>query len=268
MIAGRRRGLDSITVGFLTRMAVTAAIAFCQAACGTANGHAQKERKMREREEAVSAVVRSIANGADRRDWKIVGDAFAPRVVLDYGSPELLTPDQIVERWRPLFAQLTTTKHRIDVDEVRFVEPDRASTRSHFTARHLLVGAPGGDEWILTGRYEHELVRTPGGWKVDRMRMISGPATGNGDLLSLALKKAGVTPPAPGPYRVEHVAFDSEGTHLVGLLYLPTSNGAKTPENSPSRLPAAIVTGSWTTVKEQMPSLYAQELASAPASPR
>jgi fermentation-respiration switch protein FrsA (DUF1100 family) len=51
------------------------------------------------------------------------------------------------------------------------------------------------------------------------------------------------------------VSFDSEGSLLSGRLYLP-------PHYTPgTRVPGIIVTGSWTTVKEQMAGLYAERLA-------
>ncbi|MBO9448113.1 CocE/NonD family hydrolase [Ruegeria sp. R14_0] len=49
------------------------------------------------------------------------------------------------------------------------------------------------------------------------------------------------------------VTFDSNGNALKGTLY--------TPEGASGALPAVIVTGAWTTVKEQMPGTYARELA-------
>ncbi len=49
------------------------------------------------------------------------------------------------------------------------------------------------------------------------------------------------------------VRFDSGGNSLVGTLY--------SPEEDDGPLPAVIVTGAWTTVKEQMPGTYARELA-------
>ncbi|MDA5556196.1 alpha/beta hydrolase [Shimia sp. MMG029] len=49
------------------------------------------------------------------------------------------------------------------------------------------------------------------------------------------------------------VSFESGTATLKGMLYLPKA--AKSP------LPAAIVTGAWTTVKEQMAGTYARELA-------
>ena len=59
---------------------------------------------------------------------------------------------------------------------------------------------------------------------------------------------------APGENRV---TFVSEGDTLVGRLYLPTTyrDGA--------RLPVVVVTGPWTTVKEQVAARYAQRLAAA-----
>jgi len=52
---------------------------------------------------------------------------------------------------------------------------------------------------------------------------------------------------------VEHVTFDAGGVTLAGLLYRP--------DNPPADLPAVVVSGSWTSVKEQMAGLYAQRLA-------
>jgi dienelactone hydrolase len=53
------------------------------------------------------------------------------------------------------------------------------------------------------------------------------------------------------------VSFISEGVELKGDLYLPEGF------DSAQTYPAVVVTGSWTTVKEQMAGLYAAELAKA-----
>ena len=55
--------------------------------------------------------------------------------------------------------------------------------------------------------------------------------------------------------QMKTVHFDSEGARLVGNLYYPS--GFDTSKS----YPAIIVSGSWTTVKEQMSGLYAKELA-------
>lgn len=54
---------------------------------------------------------------------------------------------------------------------------------------------------------------------------------------------------------MKKIAFKSAGLNLVGNLYYPTDfTTAKT-------YPALIISGSWTTVKEQMAGLYAEKLA-------
>ncbi len=54
---------------------------------------------------------------------------------------------------------------------------------------------------------------------------------------------------------LREVSFDSKGDKLVGHLFLPPGFDAS------RQYPAAIVTGSWTSVKEQMPDEYASLLA-------
>jgi dienelactone hydrolase len=54
---------------------------------------------------------------------------------------------------------------------------------------------------------------------------------------------------------MERVSFQSEGTNLVGNLFLPETYA------SGQKLPGVIVGGSWMTVKEQMAGLYAKLLA-------
>ncbi len=51
------------------------------------------------------------------------------------------------------------------------------------------------------------------------------------------------------------VSFENEGTTLAGTLYLPADS------QPGERRPGVLVTGAWTSVKEQMSGLYAREMA-------
>ena len=55
--------------------------------------------------------------------------------------------------------------------------------------------------------------------------------------------------------QVKEVNFESNNQNLVGNLYLPDDY------QEGNKLPGVVVTGAWTTVKEQMPATYAEELA-------
>lgn len=65
---------------------------------------------------------------------------------------------------------------------------------------------------------------------------------------------AALTPDAA--IRTERVTFSSEGTTIVGTLYLPPALP------SGRRVPGIVVTGAWMTIKEQMAGHYARALAS------
>ena len=54
---------------------------------------------------------------------------------------------------------------------------------------------------------------------------------------------------------IKKIQFISEGEKIVGNLYLPKSYDPN------KKYPSIIVSGSWTTVKEQMAGLYAQKMA-------
>ncbi len=54
---------------------------------------------------------------------------------------------------------------------------------------------------------------------------------------------------------MEKVTFNSEGANLVGNIYYPENY------EEGKEYPTLVVSGSWTTVKEQMAGLYAEELA-------
>lgn len=54
---------------------------------------------------------------------------------------------------------------------------------------------------------------------------------------------------------MKKVTFESQNQTLVGNLYLPENY------KEGNKLPGVVVTGAWTTVKEQMPATYAVELA-------
>lgn len=49
------------------------------------------------------------------------------------------------------------------------------------------------------------------------------------------------------------ITFENEGATLSGTLYLPA-------DYSGERLPTVVVSGAWTSVEEQMPREYAEEM--------
>ncbi|NVB79604.1 MAG: alpha/beta fold hydrolase [Kofleriaceae bacterium] len=205
------------------------------------------------RAEDVTSVVEEMAQAIDERLWDRVAGAFASRVVLDYGVPELVTPDEIVARWRPMMSAFDRMRHTVDGSTVRFEPVDRARVDARFRADHHLDGAM----WQLSGNYECELVMHGAQWKLTRLRMIYQDSSGDPTLLEKVRIKAGVPAPVTPSYRIERLTFSVGGERVVGLLHLPASAPLD------ARLPAAAVLGPITSVKEQVVAHYARRLATA-----
>jgi ketosteroid isomerase-like protein len=147
------------------------------------------EAVMNRDESAIRDTVLAVARGADLHQWDAVRAAFADAVELDYGAPEHVSPREIVARWQPLLSAFESTHHVIS-DIAVVVTGDHADVRSRFEATHVM----NHDRWVLTGRYEHALVRSSTGWKITRMKMIPGESSGNAGLLDLAKATAAKAP--------------------------------------------------------------------------
>lgn len=85
------------------------------------------------------------------------------------------------------------------------------------------------------------------------MRTFTGILATTASLIALTAGVAAVSAETPA-YTVERVTFMSGGETLVGNLYIPDG---VTPDNAAE---AVVVTGAWTTIKEQMAGRYATEL--------
>lgn len=70
-----------------------------------------------------------------------------------------------------------------DIESLAARPADRSTGHLRFP------GAPGGDTWTFLGDYEHRLVRTPWGWKVDRMTANLRAELGNPELPRLAAER-------------------------------------------------------------------------------
>jgi hypothetical protein len=102
----------------------------------------------------------------DTGQWDRLDDIFTPDAHAELGEP---APGLAAIKARISSAlgvlddsQHIVTNHEIDVDG------DRATCRCYFQAQHVRRAAAAGPNFIIAGRYEDTLVRTPGGWRIDR----------------------------------------------------------------------------------------------------
>ena len=207
--------------------------------------------------EQVKQSIVTMVNAIDSKQWGIATARFDDKVFIDYsslsGQPGSRTnATDRVGGWQNLLARVDT-HHLLSNFDVS-VQDDQAEATSHVYASHSADDIEG--YWDAYGRYQHKLRKLDGEWKITSMTLIMHGQKGNQNFLQEVIKMnqetAGIFQQGD---QVRKVEFMSDGAKLVGNLYLPENFDAG------KRYPAVIVSGSWTTVKEQMAGLYAEKLA-------
>ncbi|NEB78650.1 nuclear transport factor 2 family protein [Streptomyces sp. SID14478] len=121
------------------------------------------------------------ADIADLKEFtELPGLVFTDPVTLDFGSvadiPPMTVPlSDYVETLRAAFAPYVATHHTI-TGHVIEVEGDRATIHAHVRAEHWCpeeLAAGGPDRWLVVGFYDNEAVRTPDGWRLDRVKLTA-----------------------------------------------------------------------------------------------
>ncbi len=225
-------------------------------ACGTpAALAASKEKEVKQVRQALVTMVNAI----DSKDWSLAKRQFTKTVFVDYESlsgieGQEMPSSDLVDGWQGLLAKVST-HHMLSNFEIS-IDKKQAEVYSHVYASH---GAEDIDYWDASGRYFHKLKKQDGQWKITDMRLLLHGQKGNTHFL----KDIAATQQSPKkqthqeqePANMRKVNFLSNGQHIVGDLYLPAQY------KEGNKYPAIIVSGSWTTVKEQMSGLYAKKLA-------
>ncbi|GAB7046401.1 nuclear transport factor 2 family protein [Catenuloplanes indicus] len=131
-----------------------------------------------------AALVELMGRYADIADLKdftdLPGRVLADPVALDFSSvagiPPMTVPlGDYTAVLRASFATFTATHHAI-TGHVIEVDGDRATIHAHVRAEHWLppeTAGDGPDRWLVAGFYDNEAIRTPGGWRLTRVRLTA-----------------------------------------------------------------------------------------------
>jgi len=108
------------------------------------------------------------ARAVDTKDWELLEAVFTPDAHLDYtsaGGPAA-GRDEVVAWLARSLALLPVTQHYITNLEIE-LDGDRARVRAMFYNPMQLPGMT--DMSACGGNYLHEVVRTPAGWRSERL---------------------------------------------------------------------------------------------------
>jgi hypothetical protein len=133
----------------------------------------------------ISEQVIKYAVGVDRRDWAMFAECFTDPVYADFsqlGSPAgTSSRAELVGGIAKVLDEFAATQHLSPNHIIEFDEndPDRAVCHSYMYAQHLLEGSEGGEFYLLRGWYANHMLRTPEGWRIERLIQHVGWQEGN-----------------------------------------------------------------------------------------
>ena len=202
----------------------------------------------------IISTVSAIFNGSDERNWSKVENSFAEQVVLDYtsmvgGEPSKMSPREITTAWKTILPGFDVTQHNLSAFKVT-VDGNKATVTNEGHALHYITLNNKKEQWVVDGNYLFNLIKSGNRWQVTSMQFNKTSISGNLELPNIAQQRVKANEGS-----TKSIEFKSEGLIVKGLLHLPSNF------NNIKKFKAVIVTGSWTTVKEQMPNLYAAKLA-------
>jgi hypothetical protein len=101
----------------------------------------------------------------DTKDWALLESCFAPSPAFVHPGGRLEGFDEILGRTSAALNPLDATQHLLGNIDVE-VDGDTARSSCYFHAQHVRAGTPGGDLYVIAGRYQDTLIRTDAGWRI------------------------------------------------------------------------------------------------------
>ncbi|MDA0164384.1 nuclear transport factor 2 family protein [Solirubrobacter ginsenosidimutans] len=151
-------------------------------------------RRLEDRTEISEQVIK-YAMGVDRRDWSMFAACFTDSVYADFsagGRPAAtVSRDELADSVSAALDGFTATQHISPNHVIEFDahDPNRAICHSYMYAQHLLLGAAGGDYYLLRGSYTNHMLRTAGGWRIEGIVQHRSWTDGNDNAVAEAIAR-------------------------------------------------------------------------------
>jgi hypothetical protein len=147
---------------------------------------------------AISDTVNAYATGLDRRDWELYRSIFVKTIEMDFSSIGMRSGTYEADEWvrnaKRLFAGFRATQHT-STNHVHDIRGETATCTSNMQAEHFVTREPddglddGQDRWTIGGYYINELVRTPVGWKLEKVTLMMTWQSGNREVSRIAIER-------------------------------------------------------------------------------
>ncbi len=114
----------------------------------------------------------------DTKQLDELDQVFAEDAVGDLRGVVCTGRDEIKARIGGAVLRLDATQHLVANHQVA-VDGDRATHRCHLQSQQVLAGCDGGENYIVGGYYQDQLVRTADGWRIAHRLMQQTWTEGN-----------------------------------------------------------------------------------------
>ena len=143
---------------------------------------------------AIIELIGRLSLTIDDKDWDTMGQLFTDTVYHDRtsltgGEPYTAPVAQFVEGWRQTLQGMDAIHHQI-TNHVISLGDDEATCTANMQGTHVLANASGGPIWTVGGRHIYRLKRTPDGWRISGLTFHLQWATGNMNIVNLAMAAA------------------------------------------------------------------------------
>ena len=116
-------------------------------------------------ERDIVALAARYCRALDTKDWPLLSEVFVPDATAELGTASLLEGlDAITARIRSALGYLDDSQHLVGNHEVS-VDGDTGTHRCYLQAQHIRKVADGSPNYMIAGRYEDRVRRTPDGWR-------------------------------------------------------------------------------------------------------
>jgi hypothetical protein len=140
---------------------------------------------------AIIELVGRLSLTIDAKQWDAMARLFTDTVYHDRtsltgGEPYTAPVAQFVDGWRQTLQPMDAVHHQI-TNHVVDLDGDEATCTANMQGIHVLANASGDSMWTVGGRHLYQLKRTPGGWRIAGLTFTLQWATGNMNVLTLAM---------------------------------------------------------------------------------
>ncbi len=101
----------------------------------------------------------------DNHNWEALKEVFLPDAVADYRGERFEGLEAIVAKCASSLEPADASQHLNGCHWAQ-IDGDKAIAGCYFIATKYIADTPGGDTFIVGGKYIDQMVRTPDGWRI------------------------------------------------------------------------------------------------------